>query len=416
MGLRMIIILSIIILAEYYSFTLINSLVRNLPGVWRISLITIYVALTILIWGGILFFRKIFWHGMPSFFRNVYIALVLGVFIGKILIMAVLMIDDVRRLFTWLVSLFVTGSDTVSGKTAFNMSRSVFFKRTAIFLGGLSVTGFLYGMSNRYNYKVKKVKVKLSNLPEAFNGFKIVQISDIHTGSFDDYDAVAKGISLAMDQKPDLLVFTGDLVNSRADEVDEKYQEIFSKLKAPMGVFSTLGNHDYGDYVHWPNPQAKKDNLEKLKSIQASMGWKLLMNEHVILEKGNDKIGLIGIENWSAKSNFSRYGDMRKAYDGLAEKNVPVKILLSHDPSQWDAQVRTEYKDVDLTLSGHTHGMQMGVDTKWLKWSPVQYMYKEWAGIYQGDNQYLYVNRGFGFLGYAGRLGIMPEITVIELV
>ncbi len=416
MGLRMVIILSIIILAEYYSFTLINSMVRSLPALWRISLTTFYIMLTILIWMGILFFRKIAWDGMPNFIRNIYITLVLGVFIGKILIMAILMIDDLRRLFTWLVSLFVTGSNNEPGNTAFNLSRSVFFKRTAILLGGLSVSGFLYGMSNRYNYKVRKVKVKLANLPEAFNGFKIVQISDIHTGSFDDYDAVAKGISLAMDQKPDLLVFTGDLVNSRADEVDEKYQEIFSKLKAPMGVYSTLGNHDYGDYVHWPSPQAKKDNLEKLKSIQASMGWNLLMNEHVILEKGNDKIGLIGIENWSAKSNFSRYGNMRKAYEGLAEKNVPVKILLSHDPSHWDAQVRSEYKDVNLTLSGHTHGMQMGVDTKWLKWSPVQYMYKEWAGIYQGDNQYLYVNCGFGFLGYAGRLGIMPEITVIELV
>ena len=326
------------------------------------------------------------------------------------------MIDDVRRFFTWLVSLIATGNGSETGNTTFNMSRSVFFKRAAILLGGLSISGFLYGMSNRYNYKVKKIKLKLDNLPEAFRGFKMVQLSDIHTGSFDDYDAVSRGINLAMAQQPDLILFTGDLVNNHADEVNEKYQEIFSTLKAPMGVYSTLGNHDYGDYVHWPSPQAKKENLERLKNIHASMGWRLLMNEHVILEKGNDKIGLIGIENWSAKSSFPKYGDMKKAYEGLAGKNVPVKILLSHDPSHWDAQVRTDYKDVDLTLSGHTHGMQMGVNTKWMKWSPVQYMYKEWAGIYKESDQYLYVNCGFGFLGYAGRLGIMPEITVIELV
>ena len=416
MGLRFIIFLSIIILAEYYSYILIHSFLRSLPALWRTLLTILYVAVTILIWLGILFFRKIDWEGMPHFIRNAYIALVLGVLVGKILIMAIMMIDDLRRLFTWVVSLFVSGSGSETGNTAFNMSRSVFFKRTAILLGGLSVSGFLYGMSNRYSYKVKKVKLKFANLPEAFRGFKMVQLSDIHTGSFDDYDAVAHGIEQAMKQQPDLILFTGDLVNNHATEVDEKYQEIFSKLKAPMGVYSTLGNHDYGDYVRWPSSEAKKDNLDQLKNIHASMGWRLLMNEHVILEKGNDKIGLIGIENWSAKSSFPKYGDMRKAYEGLAEKNVPVKILLSHDPSHWDAQVRKEYKDINLTLSGHTHGMQVGVNTKWMKWSPVQYMYKQWAGIYRENNQYLYVNCGFGFLGYAGRLGIMPEITVIELV
>ena len=201
MGLRIFIILGIIVLAEYYSFTLIHSLVRSLPAFWRISLTIFYVTLTILVWLGILFFRKIGWEEMPHFIRNVYIALVLGVFIGKILIMAIMMIDDLRRLFTWLVSLFVAGSDTESGNTVFNMSRSVFFKRTALLLGGLSVTGFLYGMSNRYNYKVRRVKVKIDNLPEAFSGFKIVQLSDIHTGSFDNYDAVARGINLAMEQQ-----------------------------------------------------------------------------------------------------------------------------------------------------------------------------------------------------------------------
>ncbi len=416
MGLRLIIIFGIIALAEYYSYVLIHSLVRNLPAVWRISLTILYVALTVLVWLGIVFFRRINWDEIPHLVRDIYVAFALGMMVGKILILLVMIIDDLRRLFAWLISLVTVGPAGESGKTMLTISRSVFLKRTAILLGGLSITGFLYGMSNRYNYHVKRIKLKLPNLPDAFKGFKIAQLSDIHTGSFNNYEAVEHGIKLTLDQQPDVILFTGDLVNNRAHEIDEKYQEIFSMLKAPMGVFSTLGNHDYGDYVHWPSPQAKKDNLEHLKNKHASMGWRLLMNEHVILEKGDDQIALIGIENWSAKSSFPKYGDMKKAYKGLTKKNVPVKILLSHDPSHWDAQVRTEYKDINLTLSGHTHGMQLGVDAKWLKWSPVQYVYKQWAGLYKEDNQYLYVNRGFGFLGYPGRLGILPEITIIELV
>jgi uncharacterized protein len=183
-----------------------------------------------------------------------------------------------------------------------------------------------------------------------------------------------------------------------------------------MGVYSTLGNHDYGDYVQWPSHTAKKENLEKLKGVHAEVGWRLLMNEHIVLERGAEKIALIGIENWSAKANFPKYGDMNKAYEGLPEKNIPFKILLSHDPSHWREEVIAKFTDVNLTLSGHTHGMQFGVDSKWFKWSPVQYVYNEWAGIYKEGDQRLYVNRGFGFLGYPGRLGVLPEITVIDLV
>jgi hypothetical protein len=218
-----------------------------------------------------------------------------------------------------------------------------------------------------------------------------------------------------MDQKADIILFTGDLVNNKAEEVDEKFQEIYARLNAPMGVYSTLGNHDYGDYVQWDTPEEKKNNLDTLKGIHAKVGWRLLMNEHIVLERGTDKIALVGIENWSAKANFPKYGDMTKAFAGLKEKNIPFKILLSHDPSHWREQVVKEFKDVNLTLSGHTHGMQFGVDSKWFKWSPVQYMYKEWAGVYTEGDQSLYVNRGFGFLGYPGRLGVLPEITVFEL-
>lgn len=415
MKLRLLIILSLVGLAEYYSFIVVRSSVRNLPSPWRITLTTVYLALTTLSWLGLIFFRAINWASVPHLLRNVYIAFVLGFVVGKLLVLLVMLVDDIRRGITWLIGLLAyrnTASADVSG----SIDRSLFLKRTALVLGGLSLFGFTYGISNRYKYRVRKIKLKLAGLPDSFKGLKIAQISDIHTGSFDNHSAVAHGIQRVMDQKADIIFFTGDLVNNHADEVDAKYQEIYARLKAPMGVYSTLGNHDYGDYVEWPSPQAKRHNLAKLKGIHASMGWRLLMNEHIVLERGNDKIALVGIENWSAKANFPKYGDMAKAYEGLREKNIPVKILLSHDPSHWHGQVLKEYKDVSLMLSGHTHGMQFGVDSKWFKWSPVQYMYNEWAGLYTEGDQNLYVNRGFGFLGYPGRLGILPEITVFELV
>ncbi len=412
---RLIIILSIIGLAEYYSFILVRSSVRNMPTVWRVSLTVLYLALTIVSWLGLILFRQINWAGVPHLLRNVYIAFVLGFVVGKILVLLVMLIDDIRRLLTWLVTSLAYGGTNTSDEATGGIERSLFLKRTALVLGGLSLLGFTYGISNRYKYRVRKIKLRSASLPDAFKGLRIVQISDIHTGSFDNHAAVAHGIQRVLDQNADIIFFTGDLVNNHSEEVDPKYQEIYSRLKAPMGVYSTLGNHDYGDYVQWPTPQSKIDNLNTLKSIHAAMGWRLLMNEHIVLERGNDKIALIGIENWSAKANFPKYGDMRKAYAGLKEKNIPFKILLSHDPSHWHAQVIPEYGDVQLTLSGHTHGMQFGVDSKWLKWSPVQYMYKEWAGLYTVGEQNLYVNRGFGFLGYPGRLGVLPEITVIEL-
>ena len=214
-------------------------------------------------------------------------------------------------------------------------------------------------------------------------------------------------------EKPDVIFFTGDLVNDRAIEMEE-YMDVFSKLKAPMGVYSTLGNHDYGDYVSWPhNGVTKEQNLENLKKVHADLGWCLLMNEHVALEKDGEQIALLGIENWGAKARFPKHGRMDLAHPGT--EKYPFKILLSHDPSHWDAQVKTEYPDIDLMLSGHTHGMQFGLEIPGFKWSPVQYMYKQWAGVYTDGKQQLNVNRGFGFIGYPGRVGVLPEISVIEL-
>ncbi|GET29183.1 hypothetical protein SD074_13850 [Prolixibacter sp. SD074] len=281
-------------------------------------------------------------------------------------------------------------------------------------IGGALTSGLVYGMSNRYNYKLRRVRIPINGLPDEFKGLRIVQISDIHSGSFDDPEAVSQGVAAVMEEKPDLILFTGDLVNGRATEI-VPYMEVFKALKAPMGVYSVLGNHDYGDYVSWPSEEAKMKNLEQLKQHQADMGWRLLTNEHVLLERNSQQIALIGIENWGARG-FTQYGDMKKAVSGLEKLDISVKILMSHDPSQWDAQVRKDYQDINLTLSGHTHGMQFGIDIPGFKWSPVEYFYKEWAGLYQKEHQYLYVNRGYGFIGYQGRLGVLPEITSIELV
>jgi hypothetical protein len=235
---------------------------------------------------------------------------------------------------------------------------------------------------------------------------------------------------MVLNEKPDLILFTGDLINNLAEEM-ENYIDVFKEVKAPMGVYSILGNHDYGDYISWPDRDEEhrrrereagkhlltplqQANLERLKDVQAELGWRLLLDEHVQLERNGDRIALIGVQNWSSKARFPKYGDLQKAYAGA--ETYPFKILMSHDPSHWDAQVRTMYKDIDLMLAGHTHGMQFGVEIPGFKWSPVQYVYKEWAGLYEENKQKLYVNRGYGFIGYPGRVGILPEITVIELV
>lgn len=416
MWLRVLIILAVVGLAEYYSYIVVRSALRSLPQVWRTALMVTYILLTVFLWLSVIFFRQIDWAKLPHMARNIYIAFSLGFAIGKVLVLLVMLVDDLRRLVVWLVSLAMPAKE-VAGDTGQvrGMSRSAFFSTLALILGGTSLLGFIYGVSNRYNYRVRRLQLKFPSLPAAFKGLKIVQVSDIHTGSFDNHDAVAKGIQRILDEKPDVIFFTGDLVNNEADEVDGRYQEIYARLNAPMGVYSILGNHDYGDYKHWPSKEAKKENLDRLKQMQGDMGWKLLLNEHVVLQRGSDKIAVIGVENWSAKG-FHTYGDMAKAYEGLGEQEIPFKILLSHDPSHWDAQVRPKYGDVQLTLSGHTHGMQFGIEIPGFKWSPVQYMYKEWAGLYREGDQHLYVNRGFGFLGYPGRLGILPEITVMELV
>jgi len=349
--------------------------------------------------------------------RTLLISFVMGFIVAKIIMAAFMLIDDFRRLITWIARQIGTFLPQAPQQTPGlrDISRSTFIARAGILAGGLLLGGFFYGTRNKYNYKIKRIRLYPDNMPQAFRGLKIVQISDIHSGSFDDPAAVARGVDMVLRENPDLILFTGDLVNNIASEI-VPYKNIFSRLKAPMGVYSVLGNHDYGDYVEWPSAEAKAANLETLKKHHAEMGWKLMMNEHVVFERNNEKMALIGVENWSAKARFPKHGNLVRAYAGLENQDIPLKLLMSHDPSHWDAQVRPDFPDINVTFSGHTHGMQFGLRLPWMQWSPVQYMYKEWAGLYRERQQYLYVNVGYGFLGYPGRLGINPEITVMELL
>ena len=292
-------------------------------------------------------------------------------------------------------------------------SRRKFVSQLALGLAAIPFASLLYGMyQGRYNFRVLKYVLHFEDLPDSFDGFKITQISDIHSGSFDNPEKIQYGINLINEQQSDVVLFTGDLVNNQASEM-EGWKEKFSGITAKDGVFSVLGNHDYGDYVNWESVRAKEKNLDRLKSIHGEMGWNLLLNEHRFIERDGQRIAMVGVENWGV-GGFKKAGDVDKAASGLSEDDF--KVLLSHDPSYWQEKIKSDPKKYHLTLSGHTHGMQFGIEIPgWFKWSPVQYRYENWAGIYEEMGRYLNVNRGFGYLAYPGRVGIWPEVSVIEL-
>jgi predicted MPP superfamily phosphohydrolase len=298
------------------------------------------------------------------------------------------------------------------GETEFFPKRRKIISQIALGLAAIPFTSLLYGMyRGKYNYKVLSYKLKYEDLPKAFEGFKIAQISDIHSGSFDNLKKVSYGVNLINEQQADMVLFTGDLVNNKAKEV-LPWLETFKKINAPFGVYSILGNHDYGDYAAWDTPEAKKENLKELFNAQKEMGWDLLLNESRFIEKEGERIALVGVENWG--SGFKKAGDLNKALKEVSSNDF--KILMTHDPSHWEAEVLPHPYKVHLTLSGHTHGMQFGIEIPgWFKWSPVKWRYKQWAGIYEQAKQRLNVNRGFGYLAYPGRVGMWPEVTVITL-
>lgn len=402
------------LLLDSYFFQAVKSITNSATPKLRLIVYSFYWGLVILTIIGFILFVYTDPQLMGKRVRTFLFASIIGLFLAKLTGVAFFLADDIRRGVQWAAGKIIRNGSTSIVPESEGITRSAFLSWLGVVAGSSLFGGLVYGFGNKYNYQVKRLQLSFDNLPAAFRGLKIVHISDIHSGSFMDKRAVERGVDKILKENADMILFTGDLVNDRAAEMND-FMDVFEKLKAPMGVYSTLGNHDYGDYVQWPHEGlSKEENLEQLKQVHAKLGWRLLMNEHVVLEKENDRMALLGIENWSAKGRFPKYGKMDMAYAGA--KDIPFKILLSHDPSHWEAEVKPVYSDIDLMLSGHTHGMQFGVELPGFKWSPVQYMYRQWAGLYEDNRQKLYVNRGFGFIGYPGRLGILPEITVLELV
>jgi len=415
------ILIGFMLILDIYFFQALKAVSHSASGRTKAIVYGSYWTLSIAAIVILLLLPYINFEKQAKLLRTTIFALIAALFFAKLIAALFFLIDDIRRGVQWVASkIFISKKAVeVSSPSVDRISRSAFLSWAGMIAGGGLFGSLLYGFGNKYQYQLKRMKFNFANLPAAFRGLKIVHISDIHSGSFTNKDAVMKGVYKIMKEKPDLILFTGDLINNHAHEM-ENYMDVFNQLNAPFGVYSTLGNHDYGDYTKWDTAEDKKANFEKLKEVHTSLGWRLLMNEHVVLEKASqvdgqvpDKIAVIGVENWSNKASFPKYGDLQKAYSG-AEPH-PFKILMSHDPSHWKAEVLEQYPDIDLMLAGHTHGMQFGVEIPGFKWSPVQYVYREWAGLYEMDGQKLYVNRGFGFLGYPGRVGILPEITVIEL-
>lgn len=360
---------------------------------------------------------------IPLMFRSIILVAFFLTFISKFTFILILLADDIRRGGVWLKRVLVPKKEQVKPiadsdaplpeKPVKGISRSQFLTKAGILVAAAPMAPLGWGViSGAYDYRVRREKLYLPNLPMEFHGMKIGQLSDVHSGSFYNKTAVQGGVDLLLAEKPDVIFFTGDLVNYLASEMRD-YQDIFTKVHAPLGVFSTLGNHDYGDYHFGPEPSAAKaKNLQDVKDVHKVMGWDLLLNENRKLKVGNDEIGIIGVENWGT-GRFPKHGRLDQALQGTDD--MSVKLLLSHDPSHWRAEVLAR-PDVDVMFAGHTHGMQFGVRMGNIKWSPAQYIYKEWAGLYRQGQQQLYVNTGFGFLGYPGRVGILPEITVFELI
>ncbi|MBM3918038.1 MAG: metallophosphoesterase [Sphingomonadales bacterium] len=391
----------------------------------------IYIGLCVLLYA--LIGVSITLNGAPAAlnYRNLIVSVLFIGFIIRLLALPWLILDDLRRLLIWIKKaisqqIFTRKSfrsDTSTRpkatfadatETGKGITRSEFLSKGAIITAGIPLVGLVYGaVRGAYAYTLHRVTLSFPNLPPSFDGFTLVQLSDMHLGSFGSHRDVERGLKMAMDTAPDCVVFTGDLVNNRSDEA-LPWLSLLKQIRAPHGVYSILGNHDYGDYQQWDSPQAKLDNMSLMHKIQADAGWNLMRNEHRLLEKNNERIVLIGVDNWGSGRRFSQYGDLAEAVKGICDDSF--QILLSHDPSHFEEVVRKNFPQIDLTLSGHTHGMQAGIEIPGVvKWSPSSWVYPHWAGLYTFGRQYLYVNRGFGFLGYPGRLGIWPEITHITL-
>lgn len=377
-------IIVIWVLVDIYFFQAVKTVTVCIPVLWGYWLADILIA------AGVLFVAL----GRRTKLISWLMPLMLLSLVPKILSLPILLIEDITRIFRHFPP------------------RSLWVSELTLLVAIIPFVSLIYGMmGGRHHYKVHKVTLKFTDLPPAFDGFTITQLSDIHSGSFTSVKGVEKGINLVNKQNSDLLLFTGDLVNNMASEMDP-WIALFSKLKAPFGKYSVLGNHDYGDYRKWDSEEDRAANLARLKEVHSDIGFKLLLNQAVHIEKDGQSIALIGVENWG-KGGFHKYGSLSKSTKSIPDEEF--KILMSHDPSHWEAKTLEHNKHIHLALAGHTHGMQFGIELFGFQWSPIKYVYPQWAGLYEKNGKYLYVNRGFGFLGFKGRLGIWPEIAVITL-
>lgn len=400
-----------LVVVDYYLFQAVVHVTRDLTPAWRQFWRWLHWAPTVLAVLAVLWWTFGNQYMLGGQVRAWIITGLVGIYFSKFFGILFVFVDDLQRAVRWVAGLFAkTGATGLPGEA---ITRSEFLSKAALVATAVPFGTMVFGIATgAHDYRVRRVRVPIANLPKSFHGLRAAHVSDIHSGSFWSKTAVSGGVDMILNEKPDVLFFTGDLVNNETAEVRD-YVSLFRKLQAPLGVFSVTGNHDYGDYRAWDTKAAKDQNFKDLIEAHRLMGFDLLLNEHRLLEVDGEKLAIIGNENWGA-GRFSKYGKLDQAYRGTHE--AATKILLSHDPSHWDAQVRPTYGDVALTLAGHTHGFQFGVEIGDFKWSPSQYAYKQWAGLYSEGNQHLYVNRGFGYIGYPGRIGIPPEITVLELV
>lgn len=403
---RFLILGIVLILFDIYAFQAIKYTTSSiyLPIKW--SIFIVYWLITV---AGIIYFYMLGSRRITreySHFMTLARSFLIILALSKFVLVIGVSIDDIRRFFTILINAF--------SPLDLSTTRSVYLLNTFNLFSIIPLVLLTYGMiRNPYRYRIFHKHIFNSKWPQTLDGLRIVQISDIHAGSFGKHSPIDRAVKMINNLKPDLVFFTGDLVNNQASELTP-FISVFKMIEAKYGVYSILGNHDYGDYISWPNYASKEANLQQLVGYHNELGWKLLKNAHDIIQVGDESIAIIGVENYSVNDRFTKYGNLTKAYQGTEEINL--KLLLSHDPSHWRHEVTEKFKDIFITFSGHTHGMQFGIEiSDVFKWSPIKYVYKEWAGLYHLGNQYLYVNRGFGFLGYPGRVGILPEITCLDL-
>ena len=404
MILRIVLLLLFLFVVEIYAYQVVRTLVKAKAILVSYQIISALL-LAFIVYSFTQFDRSV---GQTSQTMRT-MGLLLLIYLPKIILTLVLFGEDIFRIGFGSVNHFAKFNDSVD----FFASRRKFVSQIGLGLAAIPFLSLLYGETiGKYNYKVIKQRIFFPDLPDAFDGFTITQISDVHSGSFDNPEKINYAIDLVNEQNSDMILFTGDIVNTHAKEM-HPWIDTFKKIKEhKYGKYSVLGNHDYGEYITWPSEAAKEENFQNIKNLYGQIDFKLMLNEHTLIEKGTDKIALVGVENWG--HNFKKVGDINLASANLTKEDF--KILMSHDPSHWDYEVKNHDKNFQLTLSGHTHGMQFGIEIPGvIKWSPIQYIYKQWAGLYENMGRYIYVNRGFGFHAYSGRVGIMPEITVIEL-